>query len=444
MKPRAMLAILVGLLFGGLLLVLRPIDRGSPAPSPSGSTPGMTPEVDPVGWGGVAWQRVPNPFPPDDPHPLRIDGLTVGNGIVVGWGRVATPGRNQFNDMGAVFVSTDGLRWRAIPIDDGVGAADGSELSGVGIGPLGMLAYGGVCCEAEELAMWRSPDGLRWTRSQLQGEMNRQAGSVARIAGTATGWVAVGGQGQGPAIWASDDGAAWNPVHPVGAGLDKGGVSDVAATARGLVAVGTVDDAAGTHDGAIWISGDGTSWTRVAVGDPSLTGPDETELSRIVSFAGGLFVIGNFGSHEERVRCEQLTDAKLASLANSPPQTALSCGWGREHHWISPDASSWRRLPPFDPPPGQPPPPGARPVEYRLLAAGGPGLVDLAEDAIPPDGDVRVWISADGIGWQPLNAPSILPAGTLHSAFAVIGRRIVVIGDANAGQEVTVVMGAVP
>ena len=105
----------------------------------------------------------------------------------------------------------------------------------------------------------------------------------------------------------------WKAVDPTVAGLEKGVVSDVGLTAAGLIAVGTLDDAAGTHDGAIWVSKDGANWTRTAAADPALIGPDETESWRVVPFAGGLFVLGNFGTHQERVQCEKLVG--VASIA---------------------------------------------------------------------------------------------------------------------------------
>ena len=219
----------------------------------------------------------------------------------------------------------------------------------------------------------------------------------------------------------------------------------IVSTADGLVAVGTVDDAAGTHDGAIWISKDGVQWTRTAEADPALIGPDETELWRVVPFARGLFVIGNFGSHEDRVECERALGAVASLDAAPPPETAFSCGWGQEHHWLSPDASAWVRLPPLDPLPGQPPKPGRRPIEFRLLTAGGPGLVNLAEDSVPPDGDSGIWASADGIGWQRVDPPFPGPVGSVQSGFVIVGREIVTVGErAGMGQGVEVSVGRVP
>lgn len=437
MKRRFFLiTVLVTLLGAGLFAVLRAQPAQQPSTVPRNAPAAVAPP-DPIAWWTIGWQNVADPFPEADPPAIRIDGLTAGDGVVVGWGRVAAPGLNQFNDMGAVFTSTDGLRWRAIALDDGVAATDTSEPSGVAIGPLGMLAYGGVCCELEEQAVWRSIDGLQWTRVPAGPGFGRHGGTIVRVVGLQTGWVAVGGQGQQAAIWTSADGSNWQAADPAIAGLGKGNVSDVAITATGVIAVGTIDDAAGTHDGAIWTSQKGVEWKRVAVADPTLTGPDETELWRVVPHAGGLFLVGNFGTHQERVRCEQLTGALASLEGGPPPETALSCGWGREHHWLSADGSAWVRLPPIDPLPGQPPNPGQHPIEFRLLGAGGPGLVNLGEDSVPPDGDVRVWVSEDGNQWQAVDGP--MPAPGPAQAAVFIGRRILVVRD-----PVSIAIGQVP
>lgn len=233
-------------------------------PPPSTSGPSEPPDVpDPVApWTDVTWSAVPAPFAPGDPRPLRLDGLASDERILVGWGRIEARGRNQFNDMGAVFVSNNGEQWRSIALDDGVGAEDTSEPSGIAIGPRGLLAYGGVCCTVEERAMWESQDGLTWVRVRIGGDLDPRRSWPARIIGTAEGWIAVGQEGKRAAIWTSPDGHEWKRAGPVEGDLGIGLLSDVAPYGQGFIAVGTIDDAAATHDGAIWLSDHGTTWTR--------------------------------------------------------------------------------------------------------------------------------------------------------------------------------------
>jgi hypothetical protein len=55
------------------------------------------------------------------------------------------------------------------------------------VGPLGMLVFGDVCCGTEEQALWRSIDGLHWTRSPLKAGFDQQSDSVQRAIGLKAG-----------------------------------------------------------------------------------------------------------------------------------------------------------------------------------------------------------------------------------------------------------------
>ena len=434
--PRAAIlvaAVAIGAAVVGLL-TQAPVVPGVPGASGLPVGPGAG-AVDPVPWNGVNWRKRLEPFAVGDPVPMRIDGLVAGNGLVVGWGRVSVPRRNQFNDMGAVFVTRDGENWRSIALDNGVGPEHTSEPFGVSIGPLGMLAHGGVCCASEERAFWLSADGIRWTRLEIEGDLDAKDAWVARVVGLPEGWVAVGSSGGRAAIWSSADARTWRAVDPGQAGLGPGSISDVAVAGDRLIAVGTIDDEARTHDGGVWASDDGIQWSRVAAADPTLIGPDETEPWRIVPFARGLLMTGNHGPHEERVRCEQLLGAVASLAAEPPPETALSCGWGREHHWVSPDGSAWLRLPPRDPLPGLPAGPEVRPIEFRLIGAGGPGLVNLGEDTRAPDGDSAVWVSADGGAWRPVDPVGPLKPAAGTPAFVLVGRTIIAVAEADGAKQ---------
>ena len=92
--------------------------------------------------------------------------------------------------------------------------------------------------------------------------------------------------------------------------------------------------------------------------------------------------MGSEGPPDERVACEKLLGETASLDAPEPPRTALSCGWGRETHWWSRDGASWQRLEPIAPGPGESPLPGPRAIEFRVITAGGSGLVNLGEDGL--------------------------------------------------------------
>lgn len=438
--PRAIAA---AVLLGAAVVLGAVLVTRSPAASPTASTTPLpvesgasgagststgsdVPPADPVAWRAVAWSHVQGAFHPGDPVPVRMDGLVDAGDLLVGWGRALTEGRNQFNEFGAVFVSRDGRSWRSILIDHGVGPADTSELAGIAVGPRGFLAFGGVCCEAETRAVWHSADGADWRRLELAGDLAPRASHFNAIVGVADGWVAVGFEGvmePEARIWTSRDGATWTAVDHVDAGLGPGTISDVAAGTNGLVAVGTIDDAAGTHDGGIWLSDDGTSWRRVGADDPELSDAEETELRMIVPFAGGLFVTGNYGPRTDRIACEKLIGS-LASADPLPPSpTATSCGWGREHHWVSADGTTWERVNPMVPLPDP------APIEFRNVVAGGPGLVVFGEENLPPSPDPNVWTSPDGRRWQRAEPMGGLPVEEFPLAIAVGERQLVLVAE---------------
>lgn len=382
------------------------------------------PPLDPVPWTAVEWHEVPGPFGRRlEPGHDRIDALVRGGPGLLAWGRASMPGRNQFDDMGAVYLSQDGRTWLTVPLDAGVGPNDGSEIRVVVPGPAGLLAFGGVCCTDEERpALWRSPDGRAWTRLPYPAAIG--AANVTSLVASRDRYVA-GGQLDGAAVvWTSRDGVAWAPIGGDPRGFGRGGVNDVAVAPEGIVAVGWLEDDK-VWDGAIWASADGDAWERLPA--EILTGVDDTVLNRIVVRAGGWLVLGWDGSHDERIRCEQA--GRVASIGGTAPPPVMtrdfSCGWGHEAHWITADGRNWVEV---VPPAGLVP---ARPgelVEFgsHRVVAGGPGLVALGEEWEVHSSSI--FVSEDGRTWQPTDPATQLPSGG-PVGLVVVGRSVLAVGS---------------
>ncbi len=409
-----------------VLLLVRPPVAAPTAVDPSASPPSVIhgnpiPAADPVPWSAADWRAMEDPFAPHRPPLLRIDGLTDAGELLIGWGRTPAQGRNQFNDMGAVFLSRDGRSWHALPVDHAVNAASASELTGVATGPLGFLAYGSVCCEPELRAMWHSSEGTEWTRLEIGGDLDPSDIYFNAAVGTADGWVVVGNRQDGSSgeIWASHDGVTWDSVLVQEAGLPGLTLSDVAVTPGGLIAVGTVSGPDGTYDGAIWTSPDGRVWKRVGVDDLALAGAGEAQLRHVVPYSGGIYVVGSYGSTEDRERCEQLGMA--TPLGAGPPGTAISCGWGTDHQWISADGAGWRRINPADAA-------GEFPIEFRVVVAGGPGLLVLGESSAAGSPDTRLFASTDGVLWTAVDPARPIGIGVAKGLVAR-GRHLVAVAD---------------
>jgi hypothetical protein len=413
-------------------------------PGPSGSTSSLpagtsgaagalivdaVPAIDPEPWAAVDWREVPKALGRDpEPGLDRVDGLVAGGPGLVGWGRIHQQGRNQFNDMGAVYQSANGIDWTVIPVDAGVGRRDTSEIQLVASGPAGVVTFGDVCCTDEERpALWRSADGRTWQRLPYPAGLG-PAGGLTRLVATVDHYVLSGRWNGAAAMWTSKDGATWTAVDGTAAGFGPGTIADVARTPDGLVAAGWLD-VNGTYDGAVWTSGDGEHWKRIPA--DILVGPADTVVERVVPWAGGWFLVGSEGPHADRVRCEQLGLAGQLASIDRPidvggPRLDLSCGWGSEVHWLTADGSGWQRVVPVGAQGGAAAKRGEL-IEFRLVAAGGPGLVVLGEGS--ETSVASIFVSADGVHWFPTGPDEQFPAGIIPSGFVIGGRVIAAVAD---------------
>jgi hypothetical protein len=414
------------------------------APGPSGLTRSISdeasggagpltvdavPAIDPQPWAAVAWRAIPGAFGKNlEPGLDRIDGLIAGGPGLIGWGRIHQPRRNQFNDMGAVQLSTNGIDWTVVPVDAGVGRNDASTIQLVAAGPAGVVAFGDVCCTDEERpALWQSGDGS-WQRLPYPAALP-PAGGLTRLVATADHYILTGRSNGAASIWTSKDGASWVAVDGTAAGFGPGSITDVARTPDGLVAAGWLD-INGSYDGALWTSSDAEHWKRVPA--DVLVGAADTVVERVVPWGGGWFLVGSEGPHADRVRCEQLgLVGQLASIdrpidLGDGPRLDLSCGWGSEVHWLTADGTTWQRVAPAGAQGGAAPKRGEL-IEFRLVAAGGPGLVVLGEGS--DVGAASIFVSADGVRWVPTVPDEQFPSGIVPAGFVIGGRVMAAVAD---------------
>ena len=413
----AAIAILVALV---ALLLLRPPVAAPTDPAGGASATASADDPaqgePPARWASVAWERLIHPFPETEIQPRRFGGIVVAGDMLLAFGQADTPGRNEFGEMGAVFVSRDGSSWRTLLLEHGVRPAEVSTPRGIAFGPRGAMAWGEVCCQPGSTAMWHSEDGERWTR--LPGDGNAPVGealgghsSAVKFIGIETGWVVVGSRDERPAAWWSEDGSTWESAEVGDAGGGTGLIADVANDGGRLVAVGRVDSPDGSWDGAVWTSDDGRAWERIAIDDPELVNADDTNLARIVPFETGLLVVGIHALPEERQRCEG---------------TAGECHVPfRERHWVSQDGRGWVGIDPNTAA-------GEHPIEFRALDAGGPGLVNLGESSAAGSPDPSLFTSADGRTWS-IVRPRDRFTDVVMMGVAVRGNQIVAVADSVSG-----------
>jgi hypothetical protein len=419
--PVALLGMVLIGVAAGALAALGP-DRGpvvtSPSPEPASNRPG---HEQPLPWAGVDWAPViEGAFGATDPL-LRVDGLIDGGPQLVAWGRIPQPRRNQFNDMGAVFLSTDGQRWSAVPVDHGVNAESTSTILGIAVGDGGLLAYGGVCCAGESAALWHSRDGRNWERQLLEGDNADGPVSLQRVAAFADGWIALGSTIDGSAsrIWRSMDGRSWHLTLEVEAGAHHVAIGDLAVAGSHAIAVGTVVGEDGSFDGAVWRSDNGETWDRIGAQENALVGPGEVQLQGLAAHEAVVVATGVLGTAEERRTCEELL-GMTASLAALPARSgvALSCSTGAPRWWVSRDGTTWEVL--------EEPPVAQRPTDLRVSAGIEGGLVVLAESTAPGSPDTTLFTTADARAWHELGVPPVMltesPVGV-----ALWGSRLIAI-----------------
>lgn len=191
----------------------------------------------------------------------RAAGLQAGDGSLVEdvaatgqrFAAVGSEGRNA-----AVWSSVDGAQWRPVP-GSAAALADAHMTTVVAFGT-GFVAAGYASTENGTRAVfWRSGEGLQWER--LPGE--RAPGWVKGIAARPSGLVAVGTSGErdrGPAaVWTSSNGSTWR--RSPGLPQFKDGVMNAAAAYGEEWFVVGHDD--GDQHAVVWRSSDGRDWSRL-------------------------------------------------------------------------------------------------------------------------------------------------------------------------------------
>jgi hypothetical protein len=174
-------------------------------------------------------------------------------------------------------------------------------------------------------------------------------------------------------VFVSADGEVWERID---LSLEDGsntwaeeGPADIAAGPGGrLVIVGGDGE-----DAAVWVSDDGYSWSRTAVG--GLTAPGHQMMLAVAATGDGFIAVGDGGDDSAGV-------------------------------WVSTDGLEWNRVEDEDLLPSDDGPP-----RLNDVIVGGPGLVALGAQAM---------VSADGVDWQPLAVDSFAgePANCAMSATA--------------------------
>jgi len=309
------------------------------------------------------------------------------------------------------------MTWQQAPTQQAFGEDDVIE-SVVEGGP-GLVAVGTAWSDSfpeeerlmgggrnQETAVWTSTDGLTWERvTGLEGQeivLDDVVNGPGGLVGVSARDSIYGGYEQtGPPIWISPDGTSWSRVTGNKEAFgDSATISGIAAGGPGYVAVGTdghvVDATTWTPDAAIWTSADGLTWTRVeqGLGD----GYEESIVYEVALTSSGFVAVGEGG------------DEGFDAYWEGDYQQGIPRPVSNFLVWTSQDGTSWDRI---DFSPGEELPQGVVTIDGTTITFGYGGdlrntLIDLDGDRLATMGHLKtgyawgqrswavVWASDDG------------------------------------------------
>ena len=350
----------------------------------------------------------------------------------------------------------ESLIWSRVPLgQDVVGvrrdkdmttADSGFEIASITTGGPGFVAIGetvsvGTSSQAEDAAVWTSPDGTDWTRLPPSAEVFGGPGLqfMEDVTAGGPGLVAVGfgwGEpelaGTTAIVWTSVDGTAWSRLPYQDAFASPGyegndtAMHSVTVGGPGLVAVGTDSRVA-----AVWTSTDAVAWTR-APHNPEAFGTGRvlesaTDMSVVAAGGPGLVAIGTSG-----IGARSEWGLGDVDWTHEP---------GAEHAvvWTSADGITWSRVP-YDPAVfggGE-----GQHCYMGSLAVGDSSLVAIGscerytvesgdEDGLVSHGDrLVIWTSPDAVSWSRVSLDeTVFRAGDEVKTVTAVGSDFVATGS---------------
>lgn len=212
-----------------------------------------------------------------------------------------------------------GVEWGSVP--DPAGVFAGATVESIVVGPAGLVALGNV---SMGVGVWTSVDGIAWSRvphdADIFGPGEDHVANLSAAAAGGPGIVALGSSWkedtQTSLAWFSSDGSSWSRV-PLGnppSGTTVTEMRSVSAGGPGFVAVGWACDTGPSCDpwepyAMVWTSADGTDWTPLANIGESFA--PQTVLTEIVGYDGRLWAFGFGVGDDQDVRVWTSTDGSV-------------------------------------------------------------------------------------------------------------------------------------
>lgn len=375
-----------------------PTPAGPPTAGPATDVFGIpVPPAESATWTAIQWRRLA----PDDPLRL-VQSVLRWRGGYIAVGSVDSGGSNST----PVWTSRDGGLWMSVPFDTATTFWPGLLVVGVAEVPSGLVALtlldgsyqcGAACptySPALPLMAWTSPDGRSWTPRTGPdiGSPAQWAGPPRLAAGPAG--LAVASPTAPTRMATSADGIHWRttPARALPAGLV---IRDIAGTAAGLTAVGSLPVDASHETAVAEQSVDGITWT----------GPFALDLAS----ASGIIRASTGASW----RADALVSAQDGLIAMG----RVTATPGATLWWQTANGRDWRPLPAYGP--------------LGPTACTGEGCGLQPNGVLVGDGGRMIalrggsaagaWASSDGLAWHRLPVSGELPADEATQAVLVPG-----------------------
>jgi hypothetical protein len=214
---------------------------------------------------------------------------------------------------GVLLRSDDGRAWQAV--DAGASGLDAGAILDLAANPTAVVILGTIApmtgsgTETPTVAEWVSGDGIGWTRAPDSSGL--RAINARAIVGSASGFAAPA-DSEFVVLMSGPDGRQWRRTPlPAPAGA-RGGVNRVVATARGFLAVGTVEGRS-----ALW-RWEGAGWSRLGL-------PDTDAITSVAGTDGRIVVTGSTETPDP-VNPDRPTIAAIAWESTNGGATWASAG----------------------------------------------------------------------------------------------------------------------
>jgi hypothetical protein len=253
----------------------------------------------PAAWvstdGGSDWAKAAGQTPAvfSRPGSEQLTGVAAGGAGWLAVGGVVS-GTAQ---RPVVVVSPDGMTWSAVDMEPAFAGRDVYTVqAAAGSGGYVIVGYQGSVATGYQAEAWYSAGQTGWQQAAGENALDGESGGREMLAVTATasGFVAVGLQGNSPAAWVSANGQAWTVLTlPLPAGAARAVLLHVAAAGGTLVAVGMEQTSSGAlvPFAARSVNG-GMSWTEDALPVPS----GNAQVTALAAAGQTFTATGTYGS----------------------------------------------------------------------------------------------------------------------------------------------------